>query len=41
MKKSNALTVGIDASNLHKGGGVTHLVELLRATEPYHNTLDS
>jgi glycosyltransferase involved in cell wall biosynthesis len=34
MKKSNALTVGIDASNLHKGGGVTHLVELLRATEP-------
>jgi glycosyltransferase involved in cell wall biosynthesis len=26
--------VGIDASNLRAGGGVTHLVELLRAAEP-------
>jgi glycosyltransferase involved in cell wall biosynthesis len=28
------LKVGIDASNLRAGGGVTHLVELLRAAEP-------
>jgi glycosyltransferase involved in cell wall biosynthesis len=26
--------VGIDASNLRRGGGITHLVELLRACEP-------
>lgn len=34
MNKNNTLTVGIDASNLRQGGGITHLVELLRATEP-------
>lgn len=28
-------TVGIDASNIRGGGGVTHLVELLRAATPY------
>ena len=28
------LTVGIDASNLRRGGGVTHLIEILRAAEP-------
>lgn len=28
------MTVGIDASNLRGGGGVTHLVELLRALRP-------
>jgi glycosyltransferase involved in cell wall biosynthesis len=28
------VTVGIDASNLRGGGGVTHLVELLRALRP-------
>lgn len=28
------VTVGIDASNLRGGGGVTHLVELLRALQP-------
>jgi N-acetyl sugar amidotransferase len=28
------LVVGIDASNLRQGGGVTHLVELLRLAEP-------
>ncbi len=26
--------IGIDATNLRRGGGVTHLVELLRATDP-------
>lgn len=43
MKHSTALTsgipkkgivVGIDATNIRGGGGVTHLVELLRALEP-------
>jgi len=28
------MRVGIDASNLREGGGVTHLVELLRAADP-------
>lgn len=28
------LTLGIDASNLHSGGGLTHLIELLRAARP-------
>jgi glycosyltransferase involved in cell wall biosynthesis len=27
------LTIGIDAANLHRGGGVTHLVELLRSAQ--------
>ena len=26
--------IGIDASNIHDGGGLTHLVELLRTTHP-------
>lgn len=29
------MTLGIDASNLRAGGGVTHLVELLRAAQPH------
>ena len=32
--KSAGLTVGIDASNIQAGGGVTHLVELLRSASP-------
>lgn len=28
------MKLGIDASNIRRGGGVTHLVELLRAAEP-------
>ena len=32
--KSNGLTLGIDASNIRAGGGVTHLVELLRSANP-------
>lgn len=28
------LTIGIDAANLRRGGGVTHLVELLRVARP-------
>jgi glycosyltransferase involved in cell wall biosynthesis len=34
MKLANKLSVGIDATNLRRGGGVTHLVELLRAARP-------
>lgn len=29
-----SIRIGIDASNIRAGGGVTHLVELLRAAEP-------
>lgn len=29
-----ALVLGIDASNIRRGGGLTHLVELLRAADP-------
>ncbi len=31
---SSDITVGIDASNLRRGGGVTHLIEILRAADP-------
>ncbi len=34
MTLGKKLTVGIDAANLRRGGGVTHLVELLRAAQP-------
>lgn len=34
MTITKRLTVGIDAANLRRGGGVTHLVELLRAARP-------
>ena len=34
MKKSKLLTIGIDATNIRRGGGVTHLLELLQAVEP-------
>ncbi len=34
MKVNNSLTIGIDATNLRRGGGVTHLVEFLRAAQP-------
>jgi len=32
--RSDNLAIGIDATNLRQGGGVTHLVELLAAAEP-------
>ena len=31
---SSDITVAIDASNLRRGGGVTHLIEVLRVAEP-------
>ena len=33
-------TVGIDATNLRGGGGLTHLVELLRALQPTQSKID-
>jgi len=34
------LVVGIDASNLRRGGGRTHLIELLRAAQPQDHQID-
>ena len=34
MAERAGISVGIDGSNLRQGGGVTHLVELLRAAQP-------
>lgn len=34
MSQLKKITVGIDAANLRRGGGITHLVELLRAANP-------
>jgi len=34
MSKFKPYTIGIDATNLRTGGGVTHLMELLRAVQP-------
>ena len=34
MSKVKPYTIGIDATNLRAGGGVTHLMELLRAAQP-------
>lgn len=34
MSPAKSLRIGIDAANLRRGGGVTHLVELLQAAEP-------
>jgi len=34
VKKFKLLTLGIDATNIRRGGGVTHLVELLLALQP-------
>ena len=35
----SGLVVGIDATNLRQGGGVTHLVELLRVAEPARHSV--
>src|SRR3990172_6752011 len=34
------MRIGIDASNIRAGGGVTHLVELLRAAKPQEHGFD-
>lgn len=33
--KEYSITIGIDASNIRRGGGVTHLVELLRSADVF------
>ena len=33
ISESKSLVIGIDASNLRQGGGLTHLVELLAALD--------
>lgn len=35
-----SITIGIDAANLRRGGGVTHLVELLSAADPAAHGID-
>ncbi len=40
MSLAKKLTIGIDAANLRSGGGVTHLVELLRAIQEEVNGID-
>jgi glycosyltransferase involved in cell wall biosynthesis len=38
-KHSEGLVVGIDATNLRRGGGVTHLIEILGAAEPKKHSI--
>jgi glycosyltransferase involved in cell wall biosynthesis len=40
MNKAKPYTLGIDATNLRAGGGVTHLMELLRAAQPAEHGID-
>ena len=40
MDKVKPYTIGIDATNLRAGGGVTHLMELLRAVQPAQQHID-
>ena len=37
----NKFRIGIDATNLRRGGGRTHLIELLRAADPVRDQFDS
>ena len=38
--KTQPFTLGIDATNLRRGGGVTRLVDLLRAAQPEKHCID-
>lgn len=40
MSEVKPYTIGIDATNLRAGGGVTHLMELLRAAQPAEQGID-
>jgi len=40
MFLDKSLIVGIDAANLRRGGGRTHLIELLRAAQPRDHQID-
>ena len=39
MSKVKLYTIGIDATNLRAGGGVTHLMELMRTAQPAENDI--
>ena len=39
MSKVKPYTIGIDATNLRAGGGVTHLMELMRTAQPAENDI--
>ena len=41
MTEAKLLTIGIDATNIRGGGGLTHLVELLRTARPEVHGVDS
>jgi glycosyltransferase involved in cell wall biosynthesis len=40
MAGMKRLRLGIDASNLREGGGVTHLIEFLRAAQPFAHGIE-
>lgn len=40
INNSNQFTIGIDASNIRGGGGLTHLIELLRIANPLKHDFD-
>jgi glycosyltransferase involved in cell wall biosynthesis len=40
VNTSKKIIIGIDAANIRRGGGVTHLVELLRAARPYEQDVE-
>ena len=40
MTHANPLTIGVDATNIRIGGGVTHLIELLRAAQPAEHGIE-
>ena len=40
MTKLKTFTIGIDASNLRGGGGITHLVEFMNAAQPHEQGIE-
>ena len=39
MKSKSGITIGVDASNIRSGGGLTHLLELLNHLVPEQNNI--
>ena len=40
MTHAKQLTIGVDATNIRIGGGVTHLIELLHAAQPAEHGIE-
>ena len=40
MTYAKQLTIGLDATNIRIGGGVTHLIELLHAAQPAEHGIE-